>query len=347
MNLDVIQRLNAGRNDKMEEHKGIQPQITGGEDLKKRPLIILTGPTAVGKTKASIGLAKAVGGEIISADSMQVYRHMDIGSAKIKKEEMEGIPHYLVDVLEPEEEFHVARFQQMAKEAMEEIYSRNHVPIVVGGTGFYIQALLYDIDFSKGEEDTSYREELEAFAAANGAEALHEKLREVDPVSADTIHANNVKRVIRALEFYRQTGTPISEHNETEREKESPYHFAYFVLTDEREHLYNRIEKRIDQMLDEGLLDEVCSLREKGYTRDMVSMQGLGYKEILAYLDGECTLEEAVYILKRDTRHFAKRQLTWFRRERDVIWIPKNELGYEENKVLERLLAELKERNII
>ena len=315
--------------------------------MEKRPLIILTGPTAVGKTKASIGLAKAVGGEIISADSMQVYRHMDIGSAKIKKEEMEGVPHHLIDVLEPDEEFHVARFQQMAKSAMEEIYARGHVPIIVGGTGFYIQALLYDIDFFKGEEDTSYREELEAFADENGAEALHARLRAVDPVSADTIHANNVKRVIRALEFYRQTGTKISEHNETEREKESPYNFAYFVLTDEREHLYQRIEKRIDQMLDEGLVDEVCSLRDKGYTRDMVSMQGLGYKEILAYLDGECSLDEAVYILKRDTRHFAKRQLTWFRRERDVIWIPKNEYNYEEDQVLERMLKELKERNIV
>ena len=178
------------------------------DDVTKPPLIVLTGPTAVGKTKASIGLAKAVGGEIISADSMQVYRHMDIGSAKIRRDEMEGIPHYLVDVLEPDEEFHVARFQQMAKQSMEQIYANGHIPIVVGGTGFYIQALLYDIDFSEGEENTAYRKELEAFANENGANALHDRLREVDPKSADEIHANNVKRVIRALEFYHQTGIP-------------------------------------------------------------------------------------------------------------------------------------------
>lgn len=315
--------------------------------MKKRPLIILTGPTAVGKTKASIQLAKAVGGEIISADSMQVYRYMDIGSAKIKKEEMEDVPHFLVDVLEPEEEFHVARFQEMAKAAMEEIYSRNHIPIIVGGTGFYIQALLYDIDFSKGEEDTSYREELEKFANESGAQALHDKLREVDEKSAETIHANNVKRVIRALEYYHQTGEKISEHNETERQKESPYNFAYFVLNDERANLYNRIEKRIDIMLEEGLLEEVKFLKEKGYTKDMVSMQGLGYKEILDYLDGSTTLEEAIYILKRDTRHFAKRQLTWFKRERDVIWISKPDFEYDEERILEEMLKYLKKKEII
>ena len=315
--------------------------------MDKRPLIILTGPTAVGKTKASIGLAKAVGGEIISADSMQVYRQMDIGSAKIRKEEMDGVPHHLVDILEPDEEFHVARFQELAKAAMEEIWSRGRIPIVVGGTGFYIQALLYDIDFTEGEEDEGYRKELEDFAREQGAEALHERLRLVDPKSADTIHANNVKRVIRALEYYRQTGSPISLHNETERRKESPYRFAYFVLTDERARLYARIDRRVDQMLAEGLVAEVEALKKQGFTRDMVSMQGLGYKEILAYLDGECTLEEAVYILKRDTRHFAKRQLTWFRRERDVVWIPKNEYGYEEEKVLEVMLATLREKEII
>lgn len=315
--------------------------------MKKRPLIILTGPTAVGKTKASIGLAKAVGGEIISADSMQVYKHMDIGSAKIKKEEMEGVPHYLVDVLEPDEEFHVARFQEMAKAAMEEIYARNHIPILVGGTGFYIQALLYDIDFSKGEEDTSYREELEHYAEEQGAQALHDRLRQVDEKSADTIHANNVKRVIRALEYYHQTGEKISEHNENERQKESPYNFVYFVLNDERSRLYERIEKRIDLMMEEGLLEEVKHLKEKGYTKDMVSMQGLGYKEILDYLDGITTLEEAIYILKRDTRHFAKRQLTWFKRERDVTWINKQDYRYEEPLILEEMLKYVREKEIV
>ncbi|MDY5845098.1 MAG: tRNA (adenosine(37)-N6)-dimethylallyltransferase MiaA [Bariatricus sp.] len=317
------------------------------EQNNKLPLIILTGPTAVGKTKASIGLAKAVGGEIISADSMQVYRHMDIGSAKIRKEEMEGVLHYLVDVLEPDEEFNVARFQKMAKEAMEQIYQNGHIPIIVGGTGFYIQALLYDIDFSKGEEDTAYRKELEEFAKDNGPEALHERLREIDPKSAFDIHANNVKRVIRALEYYHQTGTPISRHNEEERQKESPYSFAYFVLNDERSRLYERIDQRVDVMLDAGLVKEVMALKERGYDRTMVSMQGLGYKEILAYLDGECTLEEAVYVLKRDTRHFAKRQITWFKRERDVIWIRKDQYDHDENRILDAMLECLREKEII
>lgn len=314
---------------------------------KKKPLIILTGPTAVGKTAASIGLAKAIGGEIISADSMQVYRYMDIGSAKIMSEEMNGVCHHLIDVLEPEEEFNVAVFQKMAKEAMQGIYERRHIPIVVGGTGFYIQALLYDIDFEKGEENTDYREELEAYAKDHGAQALHDRLREVDPKSADAIHANNVKRVIRALEYYHETGTQISEHNEAEREKESPYQFAYFVLNDVRSHLYERIDHRVDLMMEQGLLDEVTALKNRGCTREMVSMQGLGYKEILDYLDGKDTLEEAVTILKRDTRHFAKRQLTWFRRERDVRWIQKEEYGYDEEKILQAMLEILREKEII
>ena len=314
---------------------------------KKKPLIILTGPTAVGKTAASIGLAKAIGGEIISADSMQVYRYMDIGSAKIMSEEMNGVCHHLIDVLEPEEEFNVAVFQKMAKEAMQGIYERGHILIVVGGTGFYIQALLYDIDFEKGEENTDYREELEAYAKDHGAQALHDRLREVDPKSADAIHANNVKRVIRALEYYHETGTQISEHNEAEREKESPYQFAYFVLNDVRSHLYERIDHRVDLMMEQGLLDEVTALKNRGCTREMVSMQGLGYKEILDYLDGKDTLEEAVTILKRDTRHFAKRQLTWFRRERDVRWIQKEEYGYDEEKILQAMLEILREKEII
>ena len=310
----------------------------------KKPLIILTGPTAVGKTKASIGLAKALNGEIISADSMQVYKYMDIGSAKIRPEEMDGIKHYLIDELEPDEEFHVVRFQQMAKAAMEEIYAKGKVPIVVGGTGFYIQALLYDIDFTENEEDTAYRMELEQIAKENGPEKLHEMLREVDPESADAIHANNVKRVIRALEFYKLTGQKISEHNEKERAKKSPYEFCYFVLNDDRKLLYDRIDLRIDKMMEEGLLEEVSSLKNKGYTKDMVSMQGLGYKEILDYLNGDYSLDEAIYILKRDTRHFAKRQLTWFRRERDVIWVDKNNYDHDEEKILEVMLSYVRER---
>lgn len=306
----------------------------------KKPLIILTGPTAVGKTKLSIELAKAVNGQMISADSMQVYRHMDIGTAKIRPEEMQDIPHYLIDVLDPWESFDVVRFQTMAKEALEKIYTAGAIPIVVGGTGFYIQALLYNIDFDENDSETGYRSELQSFAERHGAEALHDRLRQVDEKSADMIHPNNIKRVIRALEFYHQTGTRISEHNETQRQKESPYRFVYFVLDDERERIYRRIDQRIDQMLDQGLVAEVKQLRDMGCTRDMVSMQGLGYKEILAYLDGECTLEEAVYILKRDTRHFAKRQLTWFRREQDVRWIERQEYP-DEAAMLQAMLAQL------
>ena len=313
----------------------------------KKPLVILTGPTAVGKTKASIGLAKAIGGEIISADSMQVYKQMDIGSAKIKPSEMDGIPHYLVDILEPDEEFHVVLFQQMAKQAIQKIYEKGKIPILVGGTGFYIQAVLYDIDFSENEKDTSYREELEKLAQTKGAEYLHDRLREVDEKSAQDIHANNVKRVIRALEYFHQTGEKISEHNEEQRKKVSPYNFSYFVLNDERAHLYERINLRVDQMINEGLVREVQSLKEKGYTRDMVSMQGLGYKEMLDYLDNKCSLEEAVEIIKRDTRHFAKRQITWFKRESDVTWIDKKEYEYNEERILKAMLQELKERGII
>lgn len=313
----------------------------------KKPLIILTGPTAVGKTKLSIALAKAVNGEIISADSMQVYQYMDIGSAKIKKEEMQGVPHYLIDVLKPEEEFHVVRFQEMAKQAMEEIYEKGKIPILTGGTGFYIQAVVKDIDFSENTEKSEVRSRLEQLAKDKGSEYLHQKLLEVDPDSAQKIHANNVKRVIRALEYYELTGEKISLHNEREAAKESPYCYAYFVLNDLREKLYQRIDARVDEMLKEGLVQEVEKLSRMGYTRNMVSMQGLGYKEILAYLEGECSLEEAVYILKRDTRHFAKRQITWFKREPDVIWVNKPEFGYEDEKILNYMLENCEKRGIV
>ena len=313
---------------------------------KKRPLVVLTGPTAVGKTKLSIALAKAINGEILSADSMQVYKHMDIGSAKIRPQEMQGVPHHLIDILEPWEEFNVVVFQKKCLECMEGIYQRGHIPILVGGTGFYIQAVLRGIDFTENEENTAYREKLERLAAERGPEALHALLKEVDPVSAEAIHAHNIKRTIRALEYYELTGEPISVHNEREKERTSPYNFSYFVLTDDREKLYEKIERRIDEMLAEGLVDEVKHLQKMGCHRGMVSMQGLGYKEILAYLDGECSLEEAVYTLKRDTRHFAKRQLTWFRRESEVIWLDKQQFEYDEEKILEYMIRELGEKEI-
>lgn len=313
---------------------------------EKKPLIVLTGPTAVGKTRLSISLAKAVDGEIISADSMQVYRNMDIGSAKIRPEEMQGVPHHLVDVLDPREEFHIVCFQKMAKTAMEEIYAKGKIPILVGGTGFYIQAITRDIDFTEAVQEDDYRRELEAMAESRGAETLHRMLEKVDPVSAKEIHANNVKRVIRALEFYHQNGTPISAHNQEQKEHKSPYNLAYFVLNAPREILYERIDQRVDEMLKEGLLKEVEGLKAMGLKKGMVSMQGLGYKEILSYLEGECSLEEAVTVLKRDTRHFAKRQLTWFRREQDVIWVNKDEFCYEDSRILEYMLSILEERGI-
>lgn len=312
----------------------------------KPPLIILTGPTAVGKTELSIHLARAVGGEIISADSIQVYRHMDIGSAKIKEEEMQGIPHHLVDVLEPEEEFHVALFKKMAQKAMVEIYERGHIPILVGGTGFYIQALLYDIEFTENQTTSKYRNELESLAKEKGSGYLHEMLAEIDIKAAMDIHEHNVKRVIRALEFFRQTGEKISEHNERERQKSSPYDFAYFVLYDQRSRLYKKIETRVDTMLETGLVEEVKTLKNRGLTKEAVSMQGLGYKEILSFLEGKITLEEAVCQIKQGTRHFAKRQITWFKREKDVLWVNKQDFSDNPDQLLFKLLEELDRKGI-
>lgn len=319
-------------------------------NTEKKPLLILTGPTAVGKTALSIQLAKAVGGEIVSADSMQVYRHMDIGSAKVTEEEMEGIPHYLIDVLDPQDDFNVATFQALARQAIDEIYSHKNIPIITGGTGFYIQALLYDIDFKENDEKNPIRKELEQLAKELGDKApgvLHEKLSRIDPEAARQIHANNIKRVIRAIEYFEQTGEKISEHNEEMHQKESPYNFLYYVLTRDRKTLYERIDKRVDIMIANGLVKEVEKLKAMGCHRGQTSMQGLGYKEILDYLDGSCTLDEAIYILKRDTRHFAKRQLTWFRRERDVRWLDLDRYQGNTDLILKDILKDCEEKRIV
>ena len=311
---------------------------------QRPPLIILTGPTAVGKTKLSIQLAKAVNGEIISADSMQVYKGMDIGSAKITAEEMQGVAHHLIDILEPWEDFNVVAFKKYCVRAMEEIYQRGHVPILTGGTGFYIQAVLRDIDFTENEDGMEYRQRLAALAEMEGPKKLHDMLREVDEPSAQMIPPGNVKRVIRALEYYHLTGEPISAHNEREYARENAYNACYFVLNDDRDKLYERIEKRVDIMLEQGLVGEVLRLKEKGCRRGQTGMQGLGYKEILDYLDGVCSLEEAVYLIKRDTRHFAKRQLTWFRREKDVIWLNRQDFQGGDQAILEYMLSIIRQR---
>lgn len=308
--------------------------------MDKPRLLILTGPTAVGKTEISIELAKRIGGEIISADSMQVYKYMNIGSAKITRQEMCGIRHYLIDVLDPADDFNVYRFKNMAEDALREIYDRGKVPIIVGGTGFYIQALLYDIDFSEDEDTNSqYRKELEELVKLNGPQYVHEMLKDIDPESYRTIHANNIKRVIRALEYYHDTNTKISEHNLAQKQKESPYDFRYFVLNDDRNLIYSCIDKRVDMMVEAGLVSEVRALTKRGLSLENISMQGLGYKEILNYLNGEYDLSEAVRIIKRDTRHFAKKQLTWFRRERDVIFVNKNDFDRDNNKIIDYIIG--------
>lgn len=295
--------------------------MTGDLTINKTPLVIIAGPTASGKSAAAVELALRMNGEVISADSMQIYRGMDIGTAKVTKEEMRGVRHYLIDCADPDENYNVVLFQQKAREAVQEAVSAQKLPILCGGTGFYIQALLYDIDFTEMEENTSLRSRYEALAAEKGPEALHRILKEKDPASAAAIHPNNVKRVIRALEFAQESGGSIAAHNLAQRERGSAYNSVFFVLTMDRQKLYERIDRRVDLMMEQGLLDEVTRLRDIGIARDSTAMQGIGYKQIYSYLEGDWSLEEAVRLIKRDTRHFAKRQLTWFRREKDVIWV--------------------------
>lgn len=317
------------------------------ENNDKKPLIILSGPTAAGKTDLSISLAKTIGGEIISADSMQVYKGFYIGTAKISREEMQDVPHYLIDILEADEEFNVYEFQKRTLSALETIYRNGNIPIIVGGTGFYIQSILYDIAFTEEETDKTYRRSLEVLAEKEGPEAVHKLLEEADPKAAAQIHANNIKRTIRALEFFRETGQKISEHNEEQRQKISPYNFAYFVLNRDRQILYERINLRVDQMMEEGLLEEVRTLLESGVSPNSLAMQGLGYKEIVDYLQERCSLEEAVYNIKIGTRHFAKRQLTWFRREKDVLWLNYEDFENDKAAMLAYMIKILSEKGII
>lgn len=318
---------------------------------KKPPLVVLTGPTAVGKTELSIRLAKAINAEIISADSMQVYKTMDIGTAKINTDEMAGIKHYLIDCIEPEDEFNIVLFQKMAKEAIDEIYDKGKIPLIVGGTGFYIQAVLNDIDFEAdtkdADADSEFRASMRSIAKEKGSEYLHSMLSKVDPAAAEAIHHNNIKRVIRALEYYEQTGERISKHNEEQRIKTSPYNYVYFVLNDDRDILYERIDKRVDIMFENGLEAETEALIKQGLTREHTSMQGIGYKEMFGYFDNQYDLLKAKEMIKADTRHFAKRQLTWFRREKDVTWINYPDYSYDKNKMLDDMVKLIKTKGII
>ena len=314
----------------------------------KKPLIIITGPTAVGKTALSVDLALKLGGEIISADSMQVYRGMDIGTAKIKEEEKKGVPHYLIDIINPDEEFNVTIFKDLAKKHINDICSRGKIPIIAGGTGFYIQSVLYDIEFTDFDEEkrSEVKMLLEDTLEEKGIDFMYERLKEVDPKYAEIIHKNNIRRVLHGLEYNIVTGNRLSEHNEEQRERTSPYNFLYFVLNDDRAKVYGRINSRVDEMLREGLADEVRGLLDAGYSRDLPSMQGLGYKEMADYLCDECSYAEAVELIKRDTRHFAKKQLTWFKRERVTVEL--NRETFETNeKMLEHILFSAKLRGLI
>lgn len=301
----------------------------------ENPLIVIGGPTASGKTDLAIEVAKKINGEIVSADSMQVYKYMDIGTAKPTKLQMQGIKHYLIDEIYPDDEFNVAIFKSKAKEYIEQIYKLGKVPILVGGTGFYIQAVVNDNDFTDKEADTSYRDKLYKEAREKGNQYLHNKLKQVDSVSAQKIHYNNVKRVIRALEFYEQTKIPISVHNDVEKQKVSPYKLKYILLDLDRQILYDKINLRVDKMIKDGLVDEVKSLLDRGYSENLVSMQGLGYKELVPFIKNEVSIEKAIEELKKRTRHFAKRQFTWFKHQCDGTWFDVSNLNIE--KVLKSI----------
>ncbi|MCH4888876.1 tRNA (adenosine(37)-N6)-dimethylallyltransferase MiaA [Acidaminobacter sp. JC074] len=295
-------------------------------------VVILVGPTAVGKTDISIDIAKAVDGEIISSDSMQIYKHFDIGSAKPTKEEMQGVPHYLIDEIDPFVNFSVSDYQEKAKAYIKDISSRGKTPIVTGGTGLYVNALMYDMDFSNSASDPDYRKELEAIAEAHGNQHVHEMLKDIDPKSYQKIHFNNLRKVIRALEVYHVTGQTIDDFS-TDLKKTSDYDYVLIGLTRNRKRLYVRINKRVDIMIDQGLIDEVKNLREMGLNASNTSMQGIGYKEVVPYLDGMYDKETMISLIKQNSRRYAKRQMTWFRRYDDIHWFDYDQYDtYEEMK---------------
>lgn len=306
-------------------------------------LFILAGPTAVGKTEISIKLAKELNGEIISCDSMQIYKEMDIGSAKITEEEMNGVPHYLIDILSPKEEFSVAAFKEKSETIIEDINSREKLPMVVGGTGLYINSLIFNYSFGDTNKDEEYRETLTKIAEEKGKEYVHNMLKDIDIESYNKLYPNDLKRVIRALEIYKVTNKTMSEYLKEQNIYDIPYNVYYYVLNMDREKLYERINKRVDIMMEKGLLEEVKALKEKGYTKDMQSMKGIGYKELLSYLEGEISLERAVEMIKQFSRNYAKRQLTWFRKDKRVTWINKDEFKNDE-EIIEFIKKDFKEK---
>ena len=311
-----------------------------------KPLVVLTGPTAVGKTNLSIKLAKFLNTEIISADAVQVYKHLDIGSAKISKEEMGGVNHHLIDICEIDEDYSVNSFKEEALIAMDEIYASGKIPLIVGGTGFYIQSILKDVDFTSFDTDEEYRNSLYELAETKGADYLHNMLKEVDEEAAKAIHPNNIKRVARALEYFKLTGKKISHHNETESQKVSPYNYLYFVLSKDRSMLYERINQRVDKMFDDGFEDEVKKLIALGAKPEYNSMQGIGYKELLSYYNNsDMSLEETKDLIKQNTRHYAKRQMTWFRREDDVIYLDTDK--FTDDELLQIIIDKMKEKGMI
>lgn len=303
-----------------------------------KPIVIsVVGPTAVGKSKLGIEIAKRMNGEVISGDSMQIYQTMNIGTAKVTEEEMEGVPHHMIDIKEPDDEFSVAEFQYTVQQLIKEIDSRGKLPIIVGGTGLYIQATLYDFQFSEEKKDQAVISRLEKEANEQGIQAMYNKLKQVDPLQANKVHPNNYRRVLRALEVYETTGKAMSEH-QVDQPKESPFHPILIGLEMEREELYARINQRVDGMLAEGLLEEVKLLYNKGL-EDAQSMRAIGYKEFIPYFKGEYDLERAVELLKRNSRRYAKRQYTYFRNKMDIRWYKVSEMNYQEK--FETILSDL------
>ena len=308
----------------------------------KQKLLVIGGPTAVGKTDLSIKLAKKLNGEIISADSMQIYKYMDIGSAKVTEDEMDGIKHYLINAITPDVPFSVADFKVYGEKALNEIISKGNLPIISGGTGLYINSLTCNMTFTEAEKDEHYRKHLENLAIEKGNEYVHEMLKECDPISYEEIHPNNRKRVIRALEVFKLTNKPFSSYNAGEDFYNSNYDVYYYVLTMDREKLYARINKRVDIMMEKGLLDECIRLKEMGYTSDIQSMQGIGYKELLYHLEGKISLDEAIDIIKQGSRNYAKRQLTWFRRDKRCVFLDKDKMCDDE--ILDKVINDIRNK---